>query len=510
MEKLLNNIKEILERNPLLRIDTDESIIKKDEVKISIQDNRFDIIEKEIKEYIEKDNNFYSELIKLLAKELNDLYDKKISKKDTRLINNNNETIKIVDINGIPVELDYSYKIKDSNTTLSESLFNYICDILEKNKDIELDIETLKILLNRNPKLFELIAEENYLFRTFNFEWLANILECNNTLKKSKIKTEDTYQLLIDTYQINNYEIFPKLITTEQFKESHTKLDEFLKNCNARTFVEITDIIVRKIDGNFDRFSYIKNKKENNYIEQVIVNLLKFNLTKKDVNFIHNILTDKNIDINYEYKYYDYTGENSLLSDLAFRKNKIILQDLLNKKENVKQCYWSGDYRIELYKLYATIGEYDKALENFNENYKVEYDFYEDYNDDLNRDNYTYGEYTYIDTLGSFIKSICNSFKDKDIEYSKKIEIIKSILNNENVKYINLNEILPSLKETLFKEDYALLIEALLEREKNNNIKFITTKDNKSTYARYKIEIISSEQAFEIINNLDTKKKKLS
>lgn len=302
------------------------------------------------------------------------------------------------------IEVDYRYKIKNSNTTLSEELFNYICKILEKNKNIELDIETLKILLNRNPKLFELIAEEDYLFRTFNFEWLANILKCNDTLKKSGIKTENTYQLLIDTYQINNSDVFSKLITTEQFKESHTKLDEFLKSCNARTFVEITNIIVRKIDENFDRFFYIKNKKENDYIEQVIINLLKFNLTENDVNFIHNIITDKNIDINYEYKYCDYTGENSLLSDLAFCGNKVILQDLLNKEENVKQYYWSGDYRIELYKLYATIGEYDKALENFNENYKVEYDFYEDYNDDLNRVNYTYGEYTYIDTLGSFIK----------------------------------------------------------------------------------------------------------
>lgn len=89
MEKLLNNIKEILEKNPLLRIDTDESIIKKDEVKISIQDNRFDILEKEINEYKEKNNNF----------------NKKVPKKDTRLINNNNETIKIIDINGNPIKV---------------------------------------------------------------------------------------------------------------------------------------------------------------------------------------------------------------------------------------------------------------------------------------------------------------------------------------------------------------------------------------------------------------------
>ena len=72
-----------------------------------------------------------------------------------------------------------------------------------------------------------------------------------------------------------------------------------------------------------------------------------------------------------------------------------------------------------------------------------------------------------------------------------------------------MQETLPSLKETLNESDYQLLIEALLERESSNNIKFITTKEVNKTYIKYKIEIISKELALEEIKNVDEKVKRL-
>ena len=72
-----------------------------------------------------------------------------------------------------------------------------------------------------------------------------------------------------------------------------------------------------------------------------------------------------------------------------------------------------------------------------------------------------------------------------------------------------MQETLPPLKETLNESDYQLLIEALLERESSNNIKFITTKEVNKTYIKYKIEIISKELALEEIKNVDEKVKRL-
>ncbi len=511
MKELFKSIEEILRKEALLKVNTEEKSVNVKKLKIDIIDDRFDQIEKLIKSYKNKDEEFYSNLIRILIKHADILYDKKYGKKKSIIYNKNNQPIKIIDDNQKVIDNShFNHNLTTADYYLSRSLFNYICTILENNKDIKLDINTLKLMLNRNPKLFTLSVEEDYLTRQFNFKRLAVCLKRNETLKKSNIQIDEIYQLLIDTYQIDNESVFPNLINSEQFKENHKKLDDFLETCNSKTFVNITNIIIRKLDENFDRITFIKKKNKENYIENLIISILNNTPTELDYNLIHSLLNDESLNINYGYTYCDYIGKESLLSDLAFTGNAIIIKDLLSKEENIKNCYWSGEFYIELYRLYAMIGEYEKALANFNENYNSNYNFYEDFNEDeFLGTGYTYGEYSYHNSLAAFIKNICNSFKNSDIEYNKKLDIIKEILNHEKVKYIDLQETLPSLKETLNESDYQLLIEALLERESSNNIKFITTKEVNKTYIKYKIEIISKELALEEIKNVDEKVKRL-
>jgi len=214
-------------------------------------------------------------LSKILIKHADILYDKKYGKKKSIIYNKNNQPIKIIDDNQKVIDNShFNHNLTTADYYLSRSLFNYICTILENNKDIKLDINTLKLMLNRNPKLFTLSVEEDYLTRQFNFKRLAVCLKRNETLKKSNIQIDEIYQLLIDTYQIDNESVFPNLINSEQFKENHKKLDDFLETCNSKTFVNITNIIIRKLDENFDRITFIKKKNKENYIENLIISIL--------------------------------------------------------------------------------------------------------------------------------------------------------------------------------------------------------------------------------------------
>jgi len=153
-------------------------------------------------------------------------------------------------------------KLCHVNRNLAGELFEYVCDILEKNKDIKLDREILTKLLNRNPKLFSLSVEQNYFYRNFDFERLVAILNKNETLKKSNISIDDIYQILVDTCQIDNEEIFGYLISSEDFQKNHQKIDEFLNECNGKAFADITNIIIKYFDKDYDRISIVKKRKE--------------------------------------------------------------------------------------------------------------------------------------------------------------------------------------------------------------------------------------------------------
>lgn len=492
MQNALEKIKKIL--------DSDAGLINNKE---KVVDNRFKLIKQSISLIENKDDDFYSELISLISNYIDKLYDSKIDDFPIIVFDENGERI--------PQEYDTldsrdMYNLKDANREFSESLFNYVCEILKANKNVKLDIETLKRLLNRNPKLFTLSVEQDYLYRTFDFEKLVKIIKSNKTLKKSNINTDEVYQLLIDTCQLNNSDVFGNLVNPSDFKENHKKIDELLNICNAKTFVEVTSIIRRNFDKDYDRLTILKQRNEKYFCERVLINMLKSHINESDSEFVHQILTDDDISIDYNYDWADYFGQTSLRELLAFSDNKTIIKDLLSKQDNIKNCYWHGDFKIQLYRLYAIIGDYQKALTNFNENYNYAYDFTEDYPNGFNKDGYAKGDLTYRDSLVAFIENICYSLSKDGLDDSVKNSIISSILNSEKVQYINISEILFTIQNTLSAEDFKILVDSLVDKHNNGDLGFIVAEENDGgLFDRYIIRMATNEEIQETLSSLNKK-----
>lgn len=497
----LANIKRILDSDAGLIIeDMSQPDIKK------VVDNRFSLIKQSVERVENKDDNFYTELVKLISNYINELCDKKIEDFPIIVFDENSEEIaqEYDELNSSDM-----LNLTHANKELSKKLFEYVCSILEVNKDVKLDIETLKKLLNRNPKLFALSVEESYLYRTFDYKKLVKIINENGTLEKSNISIDDIYQILFDTCQLNNQDVFCGLVTPEQFSKNHKKIDEMLSCCNAKAFVEITNIIIRNFDRNFDRLSFAKNRSEDKFCERLIIELLHSYVKKEDCYLIHQILTDSEIQIDYDLYYADYIGQTNLKSLIALSKNPIIIKDLLSKEQNVQDYYWHGESGIQLFRLYGIIGDYEKALTNFNEKYNYGCDYTEDFDDDFNRVGHTYGGWDYEDSVAVFVNDVCTSFNEQNTDYSMRKAIINKILNNDKVKYINLEETLPVVQEVLSDEDFKALLDTLVLKRNSGNLGFIVSEENNedSFFNRYVIRLASEEEVQDYLSSLNKKEK---
>lgn len=510
MNNILESIKKTLESEANLVVENPDDLFKKEKEKIKIQiivsDSRFELIKQSVDSIKDKSDAFYAELIQIISIYIDKLYDRK------RKIEFSN--VLTMDANGETILLDSTFfnshvefLLQEANRDLSKQLFSYLCDILQNNKELTLSIETIKRLLNRNPQLFTLSVEESYISRTFNYGKLVKILNKNQTLKKSNININDVYQILIDTFQINNDEVFGNIVKPKEFKENHQKVDEMLMQCNAKTFVAITRIIRTHFDKNFDRLQFIKKRNKNKFCERLIKEVLLSYNTEEDFDLIHKILTDEDLEIDYNYYFADYYGQCDVKSILALYGNRIIIRDLLSKKENVQKCYWYGDQKIQLYMLYAIAGDYKNALDTFLETYHYEYDYTEDFNDDFNRQGYTYGDFFYKDSLSEFINSMATSFKTDNIEYAKVKELIYRILDNEKVKYINLEKTFPTLTELLSSEDFQNLLYFLMGKYNAGTLGFIMSTPNTPFSSRYTIRVANNDEVQDYIATLNKQRK---
>lgn len=468
-----------------------------------VVDNRLSLIKQNVELIENGDDNFYAELIKLIGNYIDQLYDKEVD--DFPSI--------VFDENGKIISQDYDelnshdmFNLTKANRELSVQLFEYVCDILEGNKDIKLDIETLKSLLNRNPKLFSLSVEKSYLYRTFDYKRLSKIISGNQTIEKSNISIDDIYQLLLDTCQLNNNDVFGSLVKSEQFNQNHQKIDEILTWCNAENFVAITNIIRCNFDKDFDRFSIVKKRNKNKFCENLIIQLLHWPGDKEACDLIHQILTDSEIEIDYDLYSADYIGETDLKSLIALSENKTFIKDLLGKEQNIQNYYGRGDFGIQLYILYAIIGDYEKALANFEEQYNFKYDL-DDEDENWDSSGYADGNWGYKDSLARFISSMCSSFKEDSIDYSVMINLINRIINSENVKYMNLHETLTPIQEVLSVDDFKLLVDALLEKHNSGNLGFVAVNDHEDMLTRYIISIASEDDVQNHLSLLNKKEK---
>lgn len=498
MNNNLDNIKKILESEARLLIeDMSQSYINK------IVDNRFSLIKQDVDSVLNKDDTFYIELIKLIGMYVEQLYDRAV------IISN----VIIFDKNGkiIPNNYDFlnkidSFQLEVANNKLSEKLFDYVCDILECNKDIKLDIETLKRLFNRNPRPSIHSIERDYLYRFFDYAKLAKIINENQTLEKSNISIDDIYQLLLDTYQLNNNDVFGSLVKIEQFSQNHQKIDEILAWCNPETFAQVTNIIRCNFDKKFDTFGIAKKRNKNKFCDRLIIELLRHSSYYKDsCDLVHQILTDPEIEIDYNLLLNSHAGDTDLKSLIAFSYNKMIIKDLLSKKENIQNNYIWGDSVIRLYKLYVIIGDYEKALANFEEEYNFKYDLYDE---DKNWDSheYAYGSWSYKDSLADFISCICKSFTSENIEYSRKKKIINQILDSAKVEYINLEKTLPVLQEVLSDNDFRILLDTLVLKRNTGNLGFVSVTEIDSMFEHYIIKVASDEEVQNYLSSLNKDK----
>lgn len=269
--------------------------------------------------------------------------------------------------------------------------------------------------------------------------------------------------------------------------------------------MDITNIITRKLDENFDRLSIIKERKNGDFWERVIIQFLRCYLDAEEANFIHELLNDEERSIDYSLHFSDFAGQTSLRELMALSENETIIKDLLSKEENIHDYYGHGERMISLYMLYAIIGEYEQALNVFQKKYHYASGFTDDFVNGFNEDGYARGDFFYEDSLASFIEKICTSFNNKDIEYSTRVNIISRILNSENVKYINLEETLPLLKDALNDDDFSLLLDSFIEKYKSGKLGFIVVSELEEMYSRYDIRIASDEQVQEILSKFTKK-----
>lgn len=505
MNEILENIKKILESEASLLVvikkpdDIMELSKKGNHVEKKVVDNRFEHIKQFIDSVDNKDVVFYSELIRVISTFIDQLYDRNIDFCNVEIVNTDDE-VEFLDT--ICFNSRDSFILRNANHDLSKELFEFLCNILDSNKDIKLDIETLKRLLNRNPKLFTLSVEESYIDRPFQFDRLARIINKNLTLQKSNVSLDETYQLLIDTCQVDKDEVFKNLVTLEEFKENHQKIDELLMWCNARTFIEVTRIIRTNYDNDVDRFSIAKKRNKNKFCERLIIELLHWHADEEDCDLIHQILTDSEIEIDYDLYLADYTGETDLKSIIALSGNRTIIKDLLSQEKNIQNGYGHGDYGVRLYELYAIIGEYEKAISNFEEKYNFKYDL-DDEDKNWDRSGFAYGSWGYKDSIASFISGLCDSFKDNSVDYSMIVNLISRVINSEHIKYVNLTETLTPLQEILQPDDFKLLVDTLMEKYNSGNLDFLVVTDHQSMFTRYKISIASEDEVQEQLNALN-------
>lgn len=376
-------------------------------------------------------------------------------------------------------------QVTRSDRRLAENIFRYIKTILENYPDITLKKETITRLFNTNPELFPFSVDEIYDDRMLDYVSLAAIMNQNKTLEKSGFTTEDILKLLIDTYQVRNEKIWREFLTPEQLQTSHQTIDEFLSHCNAKMFVHISNIITRNFDANYDRYTLIKeHSKDNKAFPTVVLKELSHVAeTEADYQLMKRLLTDDEIQIDWNLSHRDYFSETdiNLKTDLALTRNPKILSILLQDSNRI-HTYYSYDEAIyiSLFEIYAILGDYEKSIQTFEEKF---------------HDNQNYASYVdnpqkklqkgipivippyFQDVFTQYIETLVKSFEDRKINENKRKEILSRVFNNKTITYINPAEVLEEIEPTLSKETFQELVTRLREREQNGEIRFVTREE---------------------------------
>ena len=322
-------------------------------------------------------------------------------------------------------------------------------EVLNINKKINLDLKTVKFLLNP-------------LNLTINIKTIEPIIFVNNKqLELASIKTNLSLKSLInkefsiDDLQLSTKEIKIKDLITliRSFKDS-TKLfllDKVVKN----------GFLVGDINLNFDDNGNIKNNYEiNGYLKRGQLSILRKN-SINDLNFIFNI-KDKSI----------------LLKDIEGIFNKIKLSApsvIIIEKKN----------------QFLVNGEFINKEKDINPKIFIKYfkNIFEE--NDIENINFS--------SNNNFTFNLSKKLKISNFNLKSKINLNNFIYNKD---LSNINKYFPDFKESLKLEDHVILIDY-----KKNKIdikgKGKIFLESKADYISYEIKRRNDDYIFNTITNFD-------
>ena len=322
-------------------------------------------------------------------------------------------------------------------------------EVLNINKEINLDLKTVKFLLNP-------------LNLTINIKTIEPIIFVNNKqLELASIKTNLSLKSLInkefsiDDLQLSTKEIKIKDLITliRSFKDS-TKLfllDKVVKN----------GFLVGDINLNFDDNGNIKNNYEiNGYLKRGQLSILRKN-SINDLNFIFNI-KDKSI----------------LLKDIEGIFNKIKLSApsvIIIEKKN----------------QFLVNGEFINKEKDINPKILIKYfkNIFEE--NDIENINFS--------SNNNFTFNLSKKLKISNFNLKSKINLNNFIYNKD---LSNINKYFPDFKESLKLEDHVILIDY-----KKNKIdikgKGKIFLESKADYISYEIKRRNDDYIFNTITNFD-------
>lgn len=477
LEIRLQQIKEILQSDASCEIKTQR---KGNDFKttIRIEDNRFHNIRQLVKQIEQKNNKNYRKLIELISDYIGQIYDKEDFD------------------NGTVCSKDYNNKQEDANYDFAERLFNYICKVLKTNPNITLSVKAIENLLRIQQNIIsdKLSSPESEID-------LINILIKNKTLEKSNISTYQTYQILMKSDRISDQYALPYLITPKQFNENHKLIDEFLKSCDVPEFIDVMDIIKDYFDEKFNILPFIFENKNEYFVENLIYELNHWRPIKADdFDIILAIFNNKNLKIDFNENFYiSGIGPISLFEIICSYKNNSIIKAML-EHPNANICELnSHKARISLCKTYCYIKEFEKFLNELNKNVGTEH-----LGENKNIDNiFKQAGYislnNYPESLRTdYILTICDSLKTQNIDYERLKHIIELIINDDNLNYFELDDILPSLQELLSEEDFKKLLNTIAQRQKEGKLTLIKAERDQEERYKFIINKISIKEFEEI------------
>ncbi len=368
----------------------------------------------------------------------------------------------------------------------------------ENNNNLNISLEIEQNNLNKTNKYEDLTFEEYLNEEIKQIKKYHSIQNPNNEKNdgnnKTSLKKEDNNnelkdlinQLTNNKSQINNYYSNPNIINLNPLNNNQLKIGKRIKTPNLkRQYKDPNNILFYNSNSSYSSYNHLKKKSSNLNLNYSNLNIIK---NKNDKLIKKNII--KNINFH------------------SFRKGSYILNNS-NNKNNMNE---EKQKKLYLKKLCSTIQLYDEYKKN--SPYKIKQKGI--FNKPEKKENKTYNELTYRQSLTKSIKKFENYFNNKpkilmtsatstnisinNLKNKKKFSksIITDINNKESIFNIKIDI------RDLMKDDYD---EKLTKMQKSNSEKNLINQNKYlnqlSNYDEKNIDKDLNDENFNFQNSND-------